>query len=92
MAVDCSPASLAVQGTKRGQRQNVATVQAQLANLTKKYKNTKDKLQSTGYGRGGDVPSDNESEESEDIIPKHPHVPIASHRKCGNMISLRKMP
>ena len=42
-----------------------------LANLTKKYKNTKDKLRSTGYGRGGDVPSDNESEENEDIIPKH---------------------
>ena len=42
-----------------------------LANLTKTYKNTKDKLRSTGYGRGGDVPSHNESEESEDIIPKH---------------------
>ena len=28
-------------------------------------------FRSTGYGRGGDVPSDNESEESEDIIPKH---------------------
>lgn len=42
-----------------------------LANLTKKYKDTKDKLRLTGYGRGGDVPSDNESEESEDIIPKH---------------------
>ena len=42
-----------------------------LANLTKKYKNTKDKLRSTEYGRGGDVPSNNESEESEDIIPKH---------------------
>ena len=42
-----------------------------LANLTKKYKNTRDKLRSTGYSRGGDVPSDNESEESEDIIPKH---------------------
>ena len=42
-----------------------------LANLTKKYKNTRDKLRSTGYSRGDDVPSDNESEESEDIIPKH---------------------
>ena len=42
-----------------------------LANLITKYKNTKDKLRSTGYGRGGAVPSDNESEESEDIIPKH---------------------
>ena len=35
------------------------------------YKNTKDKLRSTGYGRGGDVPSHNESEESEEIILKH---------------------
>ena len=42
-----------------------------LTNLTKKYKNTKDKLRSTGYGRGGYVPSDNESLESENIIPKH---------------------
>ncbi|KAK2564167.1 hypothetical protein P5673_012407 [Acropora cervicornis] len=42
-----------------------------LANLTKKYKNTKDKLRSTGYGGGGDVPSDKESEESEDVIPKY---------------------
>ena len=42
-----------------------------LANFTKKYKNTKDKLRSTGYGRGGYVPSDNESEESEEIIRKH---------------------
>ena len=25
-----------------------------MANLTKKYKNAKDKLRSTGYGRGGD--------------------------------------
>lgn len=43
-----------------------------MANLTKKYKGAKDKLRSTGYGRGGDV-SDNESEgdEGQDLIPKH---------------------
>ena len=37
-----------------------------------KYKSAKDKLRSTGYGRGGDV-SDNDSEgnEGQDIIPKH---------------------
>ena len=35
-----------------------------MANLTKKYKSAKDKLRSTGYGRGGDV-SGNESEGNE---------------------------
>ena len=43
-----------------------------MANLTKKYKGAKDKLRSTGYGRGGDV-SENEREgdERQDLIPKH---------------------
>jgi len=69
--------SIARQLHSRCKKQNVDSDKTpkqcknKLANLTKKYKNTKDKLRSTGYGRGGDVPSDNESEENEDIIPKH---------------------
>lgn len=69
--------SIARQLHSRCKKQNVDSDETpqqcknKLANLTKKYKNTKDKLRSTGYGRGGDVQSDNESEESEEIIPKH---------------------
>jgi len=41
-----------------------------MSNLTKKYKTTKDKLRSTGYGKGKDVEGDNEAGDLE-LMPKH---------------------
>ena len=41
-----------------------------MANLIKKDKNTKDKLRSTGYGRGCNV-SGNDSKKGQHIIRKH---------------------
>ena len=40
-------------------------------NLTKKYKTTKDKLWTTGYGKGRDVEGDNEAEGVLELVPKH---------------------
>ena len=62
------------------QRENVAcdkTAQQcknKMANLTKKYKSAKDKLRSTGYGRGGDGGSDHETgeiKEESELVPRH---------------------
>ena len=62
------------------QRENVAcnkTAQQcknKMANLTKKYKSEKDKLRSTGYGRGGDGGSDHETgeiKEESELVPRH---------------------
>lgn len=39
--------------------------------MIKKYKDIKDKFRLIGYGRGGNVSFNNESEESEDIISKY---------------------
>jgi len=41
-----------------------------MSNLTKKYKTTKDKLRTTGYGKGKDVEGDNEAGDLE-LMPKH---------------------
>lgn len=40
-------------------------------NLTKKYKTVKDKLRTTGYGKGGDEELDKETDSKTDLIPKH---------------------
>ena len=42
-----------------------------MSNLTKKYKTTKDKLRTTGYGKGRDVKGDNEAEGDLELVPKH---------------------
>ena len=44
-----------------------------MSNLAKKkkYKTTKDKLQTTGYGKGRDVEGDNEAEGDLELVPKH---------------------
>ena len=42
-----------------------------MANLTKKYKTVKDKLRTTGYGKGGDDELDKENESETDLIQKH---------------------
>ena len=41
-----------------------------MSNLTKKYKTTKDKLRTTGYGKGKDVEGDNKAGDLE-LMPKH---------------------
>ena len=44
-----------------------------LANLTKKYKTVKDKLRSTGFGKGGEPDEDadfNEQSDPKEFIPK----------------------
>ena len=42
-----------------------------MANLKKKYKAVKDKLRTTGYGKGGDEELDKETESESDLIPRH---------------------
>ena len=42
-----------------------------MANLTKEYKAVKDKLRTTGYGKGGDDELDKETESESDLIPRH---------------------
>ena len=42
-----------------------------MANLTRKYKTVKDKLRTTGYGKGGDDELDKETESETDLIPKN---------------------
>ena len=44
---------------------------AKISSLTKKYKTTKDKLRTTGYGKGRDVGGDNEAEGDLELVPKH---------------------
>ena len=41
-----------------------------MANLTKKYKTVKDKLRTTGYGKGGDD-EDKETESGTELIPRN---------------------
>ena len=61
---------------ERCKRENVASDKSaqqcknKMANLTKKYKNMKDKLRSTSYGRGGEDEPDKETENKE-LVPKH---------------------
>lgn len=47
-----------------------------LANLTKKYKTVKDKLRSTGFGKGGEPDEDadlNEQSDPKEVIPQNFH-------------------
>ena len=55
---------------------NAQQCKNKLANLTKKYKNAKDKLRSTGYGRGGDEadhekPAREITDDVEELLPKN---------------------
>lgn len=67
--------SIAKQLHKRCRREHVSSHKTaqqcknKMSNLTKKYKRTKDKLRTTGYGR--DVEGDKEEESDLELVPKH---------------------
>lgn len=46
-------------------------MQNKMSNHTKKCKTTKDKLRTTGYGKGRDVEGDNKAESDLEFVPKH---------------------
>lgn len=69
--------SIAKQLHERCRREHVSSDKTaqqcknKMSNLTKKYKTTKDKLRTTGYGKGRDVESDKEAEGELELVPKH---------------------
>ena len=69
--------SIAKQLHERCRREHVSSHKTaqqcknKMSNLTKKYKTTKDKLRTTGYGKGRDVKGDNEAEGDLELVPKH---------------------
>ena len=69
--------SIAKQLHERCRREHVSSDKTaqqcknKMSNLTKKYKTTKDKLRSTGYGEGRDIEGDNEAEGDLELVPKH---------------------
>ena len=70
--------SIARQLQERCRRENVESEKSakqcknKMANLTKKYKTVKDKLRTTGYGKGGDD-EDKETESGTELIPRNFH-------------------
>ena len=72
--------SIARQLQERCRRENVESEKSaqqcknKMANLTKKYKTVKDKLRTTGYGKGGDDEhEDKETESGAELIPRNFH-------------------
>ena len=72
--------SIARQLQERCRRENVESEKSaqqcknKMANLTKKYKTVKDKLRTTGYGKGGDDEhEDKETESGTGLIPRNFH-------------------
>ena len=69
--------SIAKQLHERCRREHVSSDKTaqqcknKMSNLTKKYKTTKDKLRSTGYGEGRDIEGDNKAEGDLELVPKH---------------------
>ena len=69
--------SIAKQLHKRCRRENVSSDKTaqqcknKMSNLTKKYKTTKDKLRTTGYGKGKYDEGDQEAEGDLELVPKH---------------------
>ena len=68
--------SIARQLQERCRQENIKSEKSaqqcknKMANLTKKYKTVKDKLRTTGYGKGGDD-EDKETESETELIPKN---------------------
>ena len=72
--------SIARQLQERCRRENVECEKSaqqcknKMANLTKKYKTVKDKLRTTGYGKGGDEEDEEkETRSGAELIPRHFH-------------------
>ena len=69
--------SIATQLHERCRREHVSSdktaqqCKTKMSNLTKKYKTTKDKLRTTGYGKGGDEEADKEAEGGVELVSKH---------------------
>ena len=69
--------SIAKQLHERCRREHVSSdntaqqCKYKMSNLTKKYKTTKDKLRTTGYGKGRDDGGDKEAEGKLELVPKH---------------------
>ena len=85
--------SIARQLQERCRRENVESEKSaqqcknKMANLTKKYKTVKDKLRTTGYGKGGDDEhGDKETESGTGLIPRNFHDMdnILGHREAVN--------
>ena len=85
--------SIARQLQERCRRENVESEKSaqqcknKMANLTKKYKTVKDKLRTTGYGKGGDDEhEDKETESGTGLIPRNFHDMdnILGHREAVN--------
>ena len=68
--------SIATQLHERCRREHVSSdktaqqCKTKMSNLTKKYKTTKDKLRTTGYGKGGDEEADKEAEGGVELVSK----------------------
>ena len=56
------------------QWQDSTTMQIEVSNLTKNYKSIKDKLHTTGYGKGKDDEGDKETEGELELVRKHYQV------------------
>ena len=69
--------SIATQLHERCRREHVSSdktaqqCKTKMSNLTKKYKTTKGKLRTTGYGKGGDEEADKEAEGGVELVSKH---------------------
>ena len=69
--------SIATQLHERCRREYVSSdktaqqCKTKMSNLTKKFKTAKDKLRTTGYGKGGDEEADKEAEGGVELVSEH---------------------